>query len=74
MAKGIKRKIKIVMKNVQNQIRIATDQDSLFSRGLSREGYDGGYEAALSDVMLALNGVKPCNRPNFWPEFWKEDK
>jgi len=70
MTKGIKRKIKIAMKNISNNIENATNQNNLWSRGLAREGFDGGYEAALSDVLLVLSGGEPCSRP----EFWKEDK
>ena len=36
-----------------------------FARGLSSEGYAGGYAQALEDVQLALNGVKPRTR-GYW--------
>ena len=36
-----------------------TNQESLYSRGLSAEGYLGGYVAALDDAILILNGVEP---------------
>jgi len=68
MARGIKRKLGKAIKNVNSAIRDQTNQESLYSRGLSSEGYLGGYRDALNDVLLVLNGVGP-NRgwdKNFW--------
>jgi hypothetical protein len=67
MAKGIKRLVRKVLKNVNAEIRAETNPASIYSRGLSREGYNGGYVNALEDVLLALNGVNP-NRRGWWPE------
>lgn len=67
MPKGIKRLLDKAYKNVSNQIKMDTDQSSLYSKGLSGEGYDGGYRDALQDVLLALNGVLP-NRNGWWEE------
>jgi len=38
----------------------------IYARGLASEGYAGGYKDAISDVMLALNGVWPNSRYHFW--------
>ena len=72
MATGIKRKLDIARKNVTEQIRRDAGYDddisnrsSFFARGLAGEGFNGGYRAALEDVMLALNGVTP-NRNGWW--------
>lgn len=35
----------------------------------SGEGFVGGYAAALSDVLLALNGVRPNHLSGEW-DFW----
>ena len=32
------------------------------------EGYSGGYEQALSDVLLVLNGIRPGTR-NYWRDW-----
>ena len=68
MAKGIMRQLVKVTENINEAIRVSTDQGNLYSRGLSREGYLGGYYDAIQDVTLALNGVKPQR------EYWKEGK
>lgn len=43
-----------------------------YARGLAYEGWSGGYLAALRDVLLLLDGVKPNTR-NYW-ESEKERK
>jgi len=65
MAKGIIRKIEIVRANIEHEISSNTDRNNLYSRGLSREGFNGGYLAALDDVMLALYGIVP-QRNSWW--------
>lgn len=35
------------------------DRSSMYSRGLSPGGWNAGYMAALSDVVLLLNGNDP---------------
>jgi hypothetical protein len=71
MAKGIKRKLYKVYDNVSKEIadfsRNKDGQDGFYARGLASEGYNGGYRDAISDVLLALNGVNPNRR------FWWED-
>ena len=49
-------------------MRISTDQNSLYSRGLSSEGFAGGYYACLCDIQLVLNGIIPQKRfdHNIW--------
>ena len=61
-----KRKIRKAAAQVEARIVAATNQDSLYSRGLAREGYLGGYSAALSDVLAVLDKVPPSRRPEFW--------
>ena len=68
MAKGIKRLLAAARKNVESEIKLlARQSDSIFSRGLSTEGYHGGYLHALDDVLLALNGNTP-QRHGWWLE------
>jgi len=62
MGRGIKWKLRMARKVVNQIIMEQTDQDSLFSRGLSSEGYLGGYRDALDDIELVLNGVRPNRR------------
>lgn len=70
MAKGIKRMVRIARANVQEEISgyIASSgegRSNFFARGLSGEGFNGGYRAALDDVIIALNGGVP-NRNGWW--------
>lgn len=60
-----KTKIKHALDAVHEQMRVTTSNDK-YSRGLSGEGYAGGYAAALSDVLLVLDGCPPCVRPEYW--------
>lgn len=47
------------------EARISQHNGSLYARGLSREGYLGGYAQALSDVQLVLDGIIPSTQ-GFW--------
>lgn len=62
-AKGIKRQIEAATKNVEHDMSM--HDGSLYAKGFAGEGYNGGYCAALRDVLLALNGVTP-NRNGWW--------
>lgn len=66
MTKGIKRKIRRAQIRIQKEINDTASSGDLYARGLASEGYAGGYLAALSDVLLALNGSMPCVRPDYW--------
>lgn len=65
---GPKSRIKAALERVNAEIRRTTDQTSMYSRGLSSEGWSGGYAAALRDVQLVLNGVKPQTR-DYWNDW-----
>ncbi len=68
MAKGIKRKLKKAQERVGREI--ATNSNGgLYARGLAGEGYAGGYSAAISDIMLLLDGCPPCVRPEYWSDY-----
>lgn len=60
MAKGIKRRLKLAVDEGRRQM--AENGGGLYARGLSSEGYLGGYVDALNDVCLLLNGVEPNDR------------
>ncbi len=59
MANGIVRQLRRAQRAVRGEISANQESGNVFARGLSGEGFDGGYQAALSDVLLALNGVMP---------------
>jgi hypothetical protein len=65
MAKGIIRKVEAVIHKIDKEL--SSQSQEKYVRGLAREGYVGGYQEALMDVLLALNGVTP-NRRNWWRE------
>lgn len=66
MTRGIIRQLAKVTETINDRIAANTNPDSMFSRGLAREGYLGGYYDAIQDVTLALHGVQP-NR-----EYWRK--
>ncbi len=55
--------------NIRKEHSASINQDSLYSRGVAWEGYDGGYMQALSDVLLFMNGVIPNSR---YEHIWRE--
>lgn len=57
--------IKRAQESVRGNIESVTDRSSQVARAVAREGYQGGYADALSDVVLLLNGTIP-NRRNYW--------
>lgn len=59
------RHIKRAQDSVRGNIERTTDRGSQVARALAREGYEGGYADALSDVVLLLNGTTP-NRRDYW--------
>ncbi len=59
MAKGILKSLRKIREGMSQKISDNTDQSDLYSRGLSTEGWNGGYIACLDDVELALNGTQP---------------
>ena len=66
MPKGIKRDIYKALKNADKAISGSARDGGMYAKGLSSEGYNGGYRDALFDVIAALNGVPNC-RSRFWP-------
>lgn len=68
MSKGIKRNLLRAQKRVHEEIRGTASSGGRFASAMSSEGYAGGYSQALSDVLLALNGVRPDTR-SYWRDF-----
>ena len=64
------RKISKAINRVNKQIANQTDQSSLYSRGLSREGYLGGYLQALMDVIAVLRKVPVSH---IMRDYWREE-
>lgn len=73
MAKGIRRQVNKAHAQVSREIAAFAARGDKYSRGLASEGYNGGYRDALSDVLLALNGVRP-NRNGWWDVPTGKDK
>lgn len=71
MAKGIKRKIRKVIKEVEDDMSAFASGDYL--RGaLAQEGYSAGYRDALVDVFLALDGFGGKPSTNQRRKWWQE--
>jgi hypothetical protein len=71
MSRGIKRKLSKVSMRLMKEISDMSNGGK-YAAGLASEGYLGGYWAAISDVMLALEGVQPNRR--FWDDDMWDDK
>ncbi len=67
MARGIKRVLYKAREKVNKEIEGNAAGGSKYARGLANEGYAGGYAQALSDVLLALEGVRPSTR-GYWDD------
>lgn len=53
----------------QREISGNAEQGGIYARGLSAEGYHGGYRDALDDVLLLLGGGTPHRYP-----YWKRER
>lgn len=71
MARGIKRHIAAARKRVCDEIISTTNRGGLYSGRLTSKDYADGYLAALDDVSLVLNGVRP-NMRNYWQDMGGE--
>ena len=58
----MRKKIQKVTQKIQDEM---SSDNSFYARGLSSEGYAGGYRDALYDIQLILNDVIPDGR-NWW--------
>lgn len=65
--RNVLRLIDVVRKVVHDEIRGNRGEDK-FSRGLSMEGFAGGYMQALDDVEAALRHGEPSDHRGYWRE------
>lgn len=73
---GPRTRIKAALRRATSEVRSvgqSTDEPSSvghrYAGGLASEGYAGGYAAALRDVLLVLNGLKPSSSWGFWNDW-----
>jgi len=66
MGKGILRDLEQAEKKVDAEITANARGGGHIARGLSAEGFAGGYQAALRDVRGALTGFPPYDS-RYWP-------
>lgn len=60
--------IRNALARIAKEIAASNANAGMYGRGLSREGYVGGYETALQDVLvLAQSGCLPSTR-GFWAD------
>lgn len=48
---------------------MASRPDTFYGRGLSTEGWVGGYLQALDDIDAVLRDVPPADPRNYWPRY-----
>jgi hypothetical protein len=69
MAKLTKRERTLLLYTQEAALKSMGSHDgSMFARGLSSEGWVGGYLAALSDIEAVLSGNPPSDTRRFWAE------
>ena len=71
MAKGINRKLHIVIENINKETAAFTSDGGIYAGALSGEGYRGGYRQCAYDVLMALNGITPQTR-GWWEKRQEE--
>lgn len=64
---SVLKRIALARKNVQKEISNLAIGD-IYARGLSNEGFAGGYLAALDDVDAALQHGYPSDHRGWWNE------
>lgn len=60
------KQIEAVRQVVQEEISGSAAGGGLYARGLSAEGFAGGYLQALDDVAGALYHGSPSDHRNYW--------
>ena len=65
---GIKRQLREARRRAMERIEARARDGGFYAAGLSSEGYDGGYVAALDDVELALNIGEGRAASPYWPK------
>lgn len=66
MILGPKRRIRLALERVSEEISGHASRGGRFAGALAGEGYSGGYYDALCDIELLLNGIVPTRRA-----YWK---
>lgn len=59
----LRKKIDRVQEGVRQEMakELSSHAHSMYARGLSTEGYNGGYQQALRDVLAHIGGFTDCN-------------
>ena len=68
----LKKRLNIAIQNVIKMMK-PDNPNSLYSRGLSSEGFWGGYAQALADIQLLSNDVEPNRNREIWNKEVKHD-
>lgn len=63
------RDLKRVNSILTHIIGVHSTSGKFFARGISSEGYHGGYRAAIQDVMVASNGTMPAQWEQWFHEY-----
>lgn len=61
------RRLRAARARVGNEISANSRHgDSMFASGLSTEGYAGGFQQCLDDILLLIEGVEPNDHRGYW--------
>ena len=65
----LRKRILAARKNVSAEIAGNAGRGGLYARGFASEGYAGGFQKALDDVLALMNDVPPSNDiAGYWRE------
>ena len=67
---AVRRKIRRALDRISAEIARGND-GTLYRRGLSQEGWAGGYRQALWDIQLVLSGCHPGSAGRDYWNDWK---
>lgn len=63
----LRRALAFAQANAEAKVAEQTKGEGHIARGLSREGYMGGYIQALDDVMAVITHGRPADPRGLWP-------
>lgn len=61
MTERLRTRLRKVRDGVNAKLHAEREGMGMYGKGLQREGYEGGYLQALSDMMAFIDGWTDCN-------------
>lgn len=65
-ARELRKLLSLVAMEAQAEISATAASGGKYARGLSSEGYVGGYREAIYDVIAMMDHGEPADQRGFW--------